>query len=33
MKRAISALAATGLALFVAAAAWAQSVFVVSLRG
>src|SRR6267378_4528488 len=31
MKRAISALAATGLALFVAAAAWAQSVFVVSL--
>ena len=31
MKRAISALAAAGLALFVAAAAWAQSVFVVSL--
>ncbi len=31
MKRAISALAATGLALFVAAAAWAQSVFVVGL--
>jgi aspartyl protease family protein len=31
MKRAIAALAATGLALFVAAAAWAQSVFVVSL--
>jgi aspartyl protease family protein len=31
MKRAIPALAGTGLALFVAAAAWAQSVFVVSL--
>src|SRR5258707_331307 len=31
MKRAIPALAATGLALFFPAAAWAQSVFVVSL--
>src|SRR5437879_7048585 len=31
MKTVIAALAGTGLALFVAAAAWAQSVFVVSL--
>src|SRR5437773_10621214 len=31
MNRLIAALAGTGLALFVAAAAWAQSVFVVSL--
>ena len=31
MNRVIAALAGTGLALFVAAAAWAQSVFVVSL--